>query len=805
MSALCNTVRPLVMRQKLAFLGLVSTLLLPVGAHGADEVIPEAVTVEGNRRVEADAVKAAVTVRPGRPLDPRRLDEDIKALMKLGFFSDVVVESRGDPRKPTIVFRVKEKPAVREAKVVGNEELSKDDFKDLIEVKQYSILDLGQVQKTVKKIQNKYVEKGFNLAEVSHRIEERPDNQVDVVFVVNEHAKVQVKQIRILGNEHVPREDLLSAMQTQEGGLLSFMTGAGAYREEVFQRDLFLIQGVYAERGYVYAKVSRPSVTLSPDKRSIFITIRIEEGDQYRIGKIDFSGELIHDKAELHELIKVEPGELFARSKIQKDLFAVADLYKDAGYANANVNPDTKIDAKSRIIDLTYDVQPGRKVFFERIEISGNVKTRDRVIRRELRIYEGELYSGTGINKSRERVNALGYFESVNVTTEKGSADDKLIARITVKERSTGTFQIGAGFSSYENFILTSQISQNNFFGWGQTLSLSVQYSSIRQLGQIQFSDPHFLDTQWTFAFDLYRSEGSYTSFTRTATGGSLTFGYELSGLQDWIAWTRHLEDLRLFATYTNEYVNVEQLAGFVPYGQYKSGTTSSMRFTLQLDKRDNRLFPTKGFYETVSAELAPPLLAPSQVFGNSVNLFTRYSLDSRFYHPLFWAIVARARLSAGYIQGWDDQHTIPISEKYYLGGINSVRGYRMLSLSPTQWAGIEPRGDTALGTLISGGNKQVTINLELEFPLFDKIGFRGVVFYDLGNAYKEGTFLRDPDHAGLFLSMFRSVGFGLRWFSPIGPLRFEWGFPLDRRIDPFSKQYIDSVLDFQFTIGNFF
>jgi outer membrane protein insertion porin family len=791
---------------RLSLLALALSLWAGASARADETPVVKDVVVEGNRRVEADAVKNALSTKPGEPLDLKRIDADVRAVMKLGFFSDVAIEERGDPERPTIVVRVTERPAVKDTRIVGNEELSNDDLKEANEVKPFAILDLSLVKKSAKKIQEKYVEKGFYLAEVTYRLEDQPDNQVSVVFQVNEHAKVQVKEIQILGNAHVSKDELTDVMQTKEGGWLSFLTSAGTYREEAFQRDLQAIQFVYGDKGYLYAKIGKPSVSLSPDKRFLYITLRIEEGEQYRVGQIDFSGELLHEKPELFQRIQVRPGEIFARSRVAKDLFAVADLYKDEGFAYANVNPETKVDPATRIVDLTYDVQPGKKTYFERIEISGNSKTRDKVIRRELRVYEGELYNQSLLTTSKNRVTALGYFETVNITTEKGSADDKLVAKVTVKERSTGTFQIGAGFSSYENFILTGQITQNNFFGWGQTLSLQVQYSSIRQLGQIQFVEPYFLDTKWTFAFDLYATEGYYSTFSRKAIGGSLTWGYELNGLAQWWRWADRLEDMRLFATYTNEFVTVTPTTtDMLLFNRFRSGTTSALRLSLQWDKRDNRLFPTKGFFESISAEAAPPALAPSFLFGQQVNLFTRYTLDSRYYHPLFWGIVARAKLAAGYIQAWDDSHPIPISEFYYLGGINSVRGYRLLSISPTTRAGAQARPDSELFDFAGGGNKQVTINLELEFPIFEKVGIRGVVFYDLGNAYKPGYFLSDPDHPGLALSMFKSVGFGFRWFSPIGPLRFEWGIPLNPRKDPITGNAIDSALDFQFTIGNFF
>jgi outer membrane protein insertion porin family len=590
-------------------------------------------------------------------------------------------------------------------------------------------------------------------------------------------------------------------MNTRPGGLLGFLSSAGTYKEEALQRDVQNLQATYLDRGYVTVKIGHPSVALSPDRRWVYVTIPIEEGERYRIGEVKFSGELLDQEPRLRQIVGTRGGAWFSRETVARDLFAIGDDFKDLGYAYTNVTPLTDTDAQKRIVDLTFDVQPGHMATFERIEIVGNDKTRDKVIRRELRISEGDRYSGTGLRVSKMRVNALGFFETVEISTGRGSADDKIVATVEVKERPTGTFQIGAGFSSYENFILTGQISQQNFFGWGQTLSLQIQWSSMRQLGQIQFVEPHFLDTRWTFAFDLYITEGIYTTFTRKSAGGSMTWGYELSGLQKWWSFARHLEDMRLFATYTNERVDVTtSTASTTTDRSIKAGTTSAVRLALQWDKRDNRLFPTNGFYLSGSVEVAPPWLAPQQLMGHSVNLFRRYTLDGRIYRPLPFGLVARAKLTLGLIEGWDLEHTVPISELYYVGGINSVRGYRYLSIAPTQRERAYDTRDSSVNEVAKGGDKQAILNLELEFPLFQGVGVRGVVFYDMGNSFSPGKY-SDPN---VSWSVYKSAGFGFRWISPIGPLRFEWGFPLDRRYDA-NGVSLDRPVDFQFTIGNFF
>jgi outer membrane protein insertion porin family len=778
-----------------------SLALASTSVRASDAPIVADVKVEGNRRVEADAVRAVVT-RKGAPLDLKRLDTDVRALMKLGFFDDVVVELEGPLEAPVLLYRVVERPTVKEATVVGNEELSKDDLKDTVEVKPFSMLDLVQVKKDVKKIQEKYVEKGYFLAEVTWKLEPLPDNQVAVRYLVDEKAKVQVKEIRFLGNQRLSAETLRGVMLTQEGSLLSFFSSGGTYREDMFQRDLAVLNATYLDQGYINAKVGKPAISLSPDKKALYLVIPVEEGEQYTIGKIAFAGDLLGQEARLRALLQSRSGELFSRTRVGNDLNASSDVFKDLGYAYANVTPLTNLEPVQRVVDLTFEVQPGQKCRFERIEVTGNEKTRDKVIRRELRVYEGESFSGTGIKISKGRVTALGFFETVEITTKKGSADDLIVATVEIKEKATGTFQLGAGYSSYEGFILTGQIAQQNFLGWGQTLSLQVQWSSLRQLGQIQFVEPYFLDTNWTFAFDVYAQESAYSTFTRRSVGGNMTWGYELNGLSWLVPWARRLEDMRIFATYKNEYASVNgSVTAQSLFGSLHSGTTSSLALMWQWDRRDNRLFPTSGFYGSLSAELAPPLLAPTAVFGHQLNLFTRYAIDLRAYRPTIWGIVARGKISLGLIRAWQADEQVNISERFYLGGINSVRGYRFLSIAPSEGALCDARNPASARCLVPvGGNKQAVLNLELEVPVAPAAGIKGVLFFDAGNAFRLGQW-HDP---AVPWSFYKSVGFGLRWTSPIGPLRFEWGFPLNRRRDA-QGAFTDPSMDFQFTIGNFF
>ena len=751
------------------------------------------VNVQGNRRVESDAIRAAIPLKAGDNFDREKLKAALLAVWRMGYFNDVKLDvSRAKPPLTGYVLTilVSEKPAVREVKLEGNEELSKDDFKDTIEVKPFQILDQEAVRKSAKKMQEKYVEKGFFLAEVTPKIVPLPNNEVNVIFQINEHAKITVKEVRFVGNRAASTSMLRDAMLTQEGTPFSFLTGAGTYREDAFQRDEIVLQGLYFDMGYIYVKFGKPAIELSPDKRYIFITMTIEEGDPFDVGKIEVSGDLLRPKEELLALVETRPGERFSKTRLQNDMNRLLDVYKDQGYAYANVTPDTAVDAERKIVDLTYVFQKGQPVSIEKIEVVGNNKTRDKVIRREMRIAEGDLYSGTRVRASKARVTALGFFDSVEINQKRGSSDDKMVLEVSVKEKLTGTFQVGFGFAGGENFFGQAQLAQNNLFGYGHTASLSLQLSSVRQLFQLSYLDPYVLDSQWTGSIDLYRSELAYTGFNRGANGGSLTAGYDFSNLAPW------LEDFRIFLTYTLENVTVQAAVGTqdVLANQFLSGLTSSIRVSFNYDKRDNRLFPTSGHLESASAEFATSLLG-------SENLFQRYRFIERFYRPLWLGMVFKTNISVGYIRATDPvNHPVAISEKFFEGGINSIRGYSLRSISPTLKIATVSEPNSGIIDFPVGGNKELITNWEVEFPLLGSAGLRGVGFFDAGNVFSEQeNFFQSSQRGGtLPLGLFQSVGFGLRWFSPLGPLRFEVGFPLTRR--PIDDPYL-----FEFTIGNFF
>lgn len=779
----------------LAWSGTVALLLLLGGFDGARSARAEAtavggrvarVAIQGNRRVEDDAIRAVIATRAGNLCDPRQLANDVRAIWRLGYFDDIRVGLFGGANARIVVFLLREKPAVNKILVSGHDEIELEKINEVLDLQRGAILSVAQIKRNVEKIRELYVEKGFYLAEVNYRLRRVADARVDIVLKITEHAKVAIRRITFIGNHRIPAAELAQYMETREGGHFSFLTSSGTYQQQVLERDMAAIAALYYDRGFVNVRIADPLVVLSPDRRYMYLTIHVREGEVFKLGRVDIKGELLWPRAQLLQELKIRPGETFSRSRLGLDVMGLTSRYKDRGYAYANLTPLTNIDADKRVIDLTFEIEKGPVVTIERINVLGNSKTRDKVIRRELRIAEGDRFSQSLLDRSIERVRALGYFESADLSTERGTGDDRIVVNIEVRERATGTFQVGAGFSSVENFIAQAQISQENLFGRGQRLSLQAQLSGLRQMFALSFSEPYFLDSRWTFGFELYNSLRVFDSFDRNAIGGTLTWGYPV------------LDDVHLFVSYRGEQVDVTTrgrrglfgagLAQALPSGVrlanlFNDGFTSSARLTLQWDRRNNRLFPSKGFFHAAWIEAATDLLG-------SQNRFNRYGAFSRWYYPLLGPIIFKLNGQIGVITS-PDPNGVPIFERFFTGGIFDVRGFRPRSLGPRVYVPESPNPSARLFAFNKGGNKELVLNAEVEFPIFDKVGIRGVVFTDAGQAF-------DDDQSVSLTGLRHSWGFGLRWFSPIGPLRFEWGLP-------FAPEPDEKPIVFEFTIGNFF
>jgi outer membrane protein insertion porin family len=799
--------------------------LPPSVAEQAEGLVISSVEIAGNRRVSREDVHSYLREKPGHLFTVQNLTADARSLWDSGFFEDVQVDLTTNDKGVVLRFLVRERPNIKDIVFEGNEEIESDKLHEAVEVKPNTVLSVPAVRRSVQKIKDAYAEKGYFLADVQFEVQQQRENEVIVKFKIVEHQQVTVRRVTFIGNEHVSDSELRGQMETGATSILSFGSG-GTYRQDIFERDVLMLSALYYDKGYLTVQIGTPRVMLTPDREGIDITIAIHEGPRFKIRQLriyerDAEGreiEPLGGRRALRELLQAHSGDYFNRAALVKDLQAVRTVYRDAGFANVEAEPETELDPAHQEVDIVVPIKRGPPVKIERIEIKGNTKTRDEVIRREVELQEGQLFSETRLENSKRRVTALGYFDRVDVSTEQGSSPGEMNINFEVAEKPTGTFQIGAGFSSIEQFIATAQIQQANLFGNGQALSLQGQVSALRQLVTVRFFEPYFLGSDWNSSLELYDTLFVFPNFARRSVGGSVTFGYAL--IQPW---------LRLSLTGTVEWDSIDTgtspsflgaAPGFVATFQrlplanlFNSGRVISLRPTLTYDTRDNRLFPTSGMFLQASTEFA------SDLIGSEFN-YIRNRLTARFYYYLGGGtgqpgsgFVLKLNTEAGVITS-PDSSGVPLFQRYFLGGILDIRGFLLRSIGTRLplTSTLDPNAPPIANGANIGGNLQAYENLELEFPIFDKVGIRGVVFFDAGNAWNlEDQFCKTtpapqfdrvvspcftfPDSLGLLRT---SSGFGIRWFSPLGPLRFEWGFPL-------APLPYEQHSDFEFTIGNFF
>jgi outer membrane protein insertion porin family len=752
----------------------------------ADPPIIEKIEVHGNRRLDPDAVLVHVGSKVGQRVDWMQVRSDLRELWKIGAFANLeAVTDKTPAGGAVLVFEVVEQPAVRKVFVDGNHDLELDKINDVLDLKRDEIVDLAAVRKNRDKIQELYIDHGYMLATVDMDVVPAGTGLVDVKYTVNEAAKIQIADINFIGNNAISTDELRDTISTKRPNALAFMNDSGLYRTDAFARDLAILTAKYLDHGFATIKIGAPALRLSRDKKRMYATITIDEGPRFTFGTIGFRGDVLAT-TDHAKLIKSRSGETFSRTLVERDREAVETYYQDQGYAHANVMPRMKIDQVNRRIEIAYEVARGKKTYIERIHVRGNSKTSDKVIRRELKIAEGDLYGASKLEESRRRVMALGYFENVMVSTARGSSDEFVDVNLEIKERSTGTFQIGAGFSSIESFIVQAQISQENFLNRGWSLAFQAQISSIRRLLSFRFVDPYFLDTNWTLATELYNQSRGFGTFSRNATGGALTWGYPIADhLHGFV--TYRLEDVGITGGsggIANLGARSTELPSVDTANLFRGGWTSSVRGTLTYDTRNNRLFPTGGVYANLYGEYAGRLTG-------SENEFVRWGGFVRKYQHLGGPFTLRLNAEVGVTTSLDGKG-VPLTERYLLGGIYDIRGYQPRSIGPQLFA--QHPGDIGapLDPLPLGGNLQLIGNAEIEFPLVKSLGLSGVAFFDIGNAYNlenrfcsrnaGSSFATDAclDAGGMFTNLRKSVGLGVRWMSPIGPLRFEWGIPLD-------------------------
>ncbi|MGB5347957.1 MAG: outer membrane protein assembly factor BamA, partial [Polyangiales bacterium] len=778
------------------------------------------ISVIGARRVDPDDVRVTMKLRRGSICTDPAVTRDAKALWNMAYFDDLQIESDPLGAGIKLTIRLVERPAIRKVVYKGNDELDKEDIDETITLEPGTILSVPDVESQADAMRQLYSEEGFFLADIGYELRRIPgdSNQVDVVFNIDEGAEVEVRRISFVGNKQLPAAELLKIMQTNETGMFSFLSDRNKFSRSAFDEDLTRVQAWYYDKGYLQMRPGRPTVELTADRAYVDITIPVEEGPRFRIREFDVMEtdgagnevETIAPKGQLRQMVELQAGDWFSRSKIAEGIEEISRAYRDSGYALVEMVPGTDLDEANHLVDVTINILRGPLVYIQRLHVRGNTKTRDAVIRREFRLSEGDLYSQSRLEDGRALVNQLGYFERVDVSEEEGTARDQMVINVEVAEKPTGTFQVGAGFSSLESFIVTAQIQQQNLFGRGQSLGLNLQVSGIRQQIDLNFVEPWFLGSEWSLGFGIFKRIRDFRDFRQDSTGANLTTGHPLFNPR-----------FRIFLRYEFENVKISEPRGSllgVGGGQlantfsnifiadaFRDGITSSLRFTLNWDSRDNRLSTTGGVFTNYAVQFADQYLG-------SDNTFIRQTAFARFYKKVFGPVVFKVNAEMGLLTS---RKKVPVFERFYLGGIYTIRGYRLQSVGPQ--AGVASAGDPNLPIAFEGrpigGDFQAFYNIEFEFPLIEAVGIRAVIFTDGGNAWNLFDFKdqfgncqapvapeadRSSRPCGISGFLRYSVGFGIRWFSPLGPLRFEWGIPIRRRPQ-------DSPIRFEFTIGQSF
>ncbi|MCB9507563.1 MAG: outer membrane protein assembly factor BamA [Myxococcales bacterium] len=756
------------------------------------------IRVDGTLRVEPSAVLGQVSTAVGDSPTPRGIGDDVRAIYALGFFDDIEVSVDDTGEGLILTFRVVEKPSVAGVEYIGADKLKEEDFADVVDLRTGSILDEGAVRHMADAIEGLYREKGYFLADVGYELAPAGEGRVTVRFVINEHARVRVRAVDIVGNDQMEDADILRYMQTRPGTLMSFLSGGAKFDMEKLSQDLQTLRVLYYDHGYIDVAVDDPVIEISRDRESIDVSIRVTEGEQYSVSSVSVSGDLLESQEDALARVQVEPGETFRSSRIREDIEATRAHYQDLGYAFANVDLLTSVHPESRTIDITYDLTRGDLVYIGRIRVVGNTSTRDRVVRRELAIEEGDLYSVTNINRSRQYLTQLGFFETVDFREVPSTLGENLIdLEIEVSERHTRSLQVGAGYSSLEGIIATAQVSENNLLGRGQSLTLNAMFSGSQRTFVLSLLEPRVAGSRVSMQVDVFNRQLAYVTFDRISRGGSVSLGYR--PFDDHPYWRA----LTLFGGYSLEYVDLQNVTVNRSGSLYQDGLTSTLTSGVALDRRNDRTRPTRGYYLSLNNDIS------DRLWGSDFE-FDRVRASGRsFWSPKLdceprgstsstsrvadgacrWVAssVLRLNLGWGYVGSTSRRGVVPASERFYPGGPTSVRGFDVFTLgpqSPVGTAASDPASRTGLQPI--GGHRDLLLQLELEFPLINAVGIRGVLFADAGNAFG----VRDPYSLRLDvmsspdddLVLRTDLGFGFRWQSPLGMLRFEFGYPLQVR-----------------------
>jgi outer membrane protein insertion porin family len=739
--------------------------LLIAGAGNADAAgfRVESIEVRGTVRVAPDDVRKAMSTQVGQELDLEKVRQDVKAIYRMGYFHDVTFDAEEIPGGYRLTVIVAEKPIVAAVQIEGNKDVDTTDLRAAVTVKERSLFQEEKVKESVNKLKEVAQNKGFIDASVEASVAEDADGALRITFRVTEGPKLKIERLIITGNQYFTQKTILKAMDTSEKGFFSFISDSGAFKKDVLENDVRKIEALYQNSGFMDSKISEPVVDRG--KKGLIVTIRIFEGRQYRVGEIRFSGESGIKEATLRKTVTLQRGDLFNREKLMSDLLALTTLVNDEGYAQALVSPGVEKQKEYPVADVTYRFERGTKFHFGRVEITGNVKTMDRVVRHSLDVSDGRTYTATGLKTSKENLTRSSYFKDVKISTAPSTTPGVMDAKVEVQEGPTGTLSGGLGYSSVDKIFGVVQVTENNLFGRGWKASLNTQFGARRTSYTIDFRDPHFLDSDFSLQLGLFKTKVKYSDFENDSKGGRVGIGYNFSRFINGSVFFRLQESKIVALSGSTPAWNVQQE---INKGLQQTRTVGT---NVTRNTTDKFIDPSRGGVQSATLEFAGgPLGGDSQ--------FVKYFLNAKHFYPVSATTTFSWNLLWGHVvptQGGE----VPLFERFFLGGPYSVRGFRSRSLSPT---------DPNTGESV-GGNKELVGNFEYLFPLVGEIGFKGVLFFDVGNAWAQSSW------PFIDQGVWASYGMGVRWYSPMGPLRFEWGWNLDR--PPGQPKHV-----MEFTIG---
>lgn len=731
------------------------------------------IKVEGLQKISPGTIFNYLPIKVGDQVDDEIAKESVRALFKTGFFQNVELEQEGT----VLIVKVLERPSIASIEFVGNREIKDDDISQAVAtlgLVEGRVFDQKVLDQVIHELEAQYFAVGKYGAEVTDIITPLERNRVAIRLEFLEGETAKIKQINIVGNENFDEDDLLDEFSLTTSAVFTFFTRKDRYSRQQLQADLESLRSFYQDQGYLDFKIQSTQVSISPDKTDIFVTINISEGEQYSVSDYSIEGKLILPAELLHGAVLIEPGGVYSRRDVVRSEKAISDLLADEGYAFAQVNAVPEVDTEDRSVTFTIFIDPGRRVYVRRINISGNYVTRDEVIRRELRQLEGGWYSAKLVQRSRVRLERLGFFEEIKVDTPPvPGSPDQVDVNISVKERSTGSLLFGVGWSDADGLLFQAAITQKNLFGTGRELDLTFDNSSVTDIIRLSYVNPYHTINGVSRGFNIFRrtvdaTQADTADYITETTGGGIVYRFPMTEFVNF-SLGGNLERVELESTSETP----PGIREFIE--QNPSNDLITVLGFLSRDTRDSTLFPTRGNLNRLNYELTVP---PSDLE------FYKLNLASVWYWPLTQNLTYKIRGELGYGDGYGDTQTLPFFRNFFAGGATSVRGYSARSLGPKS-LGDDPQP--------IGGNRRILFNTEVLFPLPGSTGVdkRFVLFIDGGQVYGP---TEDIDLSELRFS----AGIGFNWYSPVGPLSVSIAEPLNDKPG-------DNTERIQFSLGRFF